>query len=328
MYMLADGNFLTKLVCENTDCLSFIISFLDILTVLFLAYCASFRVTKGVRIVGWVWAAVVIAGTVTVVALHTCMFTIISALFTALVLMALFGVTFESMGKKKEEEQPATQEKEEKPAMPFVCPMATWQCAMAAQAPVAAQKEAETVPEEAKPVEEKKAQEVAATTAEEAPWQPAKEEPKAAPVVEVVADSTEGLTLKESLAMAKAVTSAPAVINKKYIADYLAETFGKKVGISMRANYTKTGLPLADTHYALRADGKTCFVYVYETDAAVVLLLRITDQYAKSIQDGGHRINKSAFPKSKDAWYSLVVDDSYSETDIREILADAYAMAK
>ena len=51
MYMLADGNFLTKLVCENTDCLSFIISFLDILTVLFLAYCASFRVTKGVRIV-------------------------------------------------------------------------------------------------------------------------------------------------------------------------------------------------------------------------------------------------------------------------------------
>ena len=78
----------------------------------------------------------------------------------------------------------------------------------------------------------------------------------------------------------------------------------------------------------MRADSKTCFVYVYETDAAVVLLLRITDQYAKSIQDGGHRINKSAFPKSKDAWYSLVVDDSYSETDIREILADAYAMAK
>ena len=305
MNLIADGNILTKLVCENTDCLSFIISFLDILTILFLAYCASFRVTKGVRIVGWVWAAVVIAGTITVVAIHTCMFTLVSALFTALVLMALFGVTFESMGKKKEEE---------KPAMPFVCPMATWQCAMAAQ-------QAPIVPQNA-PVQTETAQDAAPTN------QPVEEEPQEAPVAEVAADSTEGLSLRESLAMAREVDNVPAVINKKYIADYLKETFGDEVECNTRGNYTKTGLPLADTHYALREDGKTCFVYVYETDAAVVLLLRITDEYAKTVTDSGRRINKSAFPKSKDTWYSLVVDATCSEADIREILADAYNMAK
>ena len=296
MYMLADGNFLTKLVCDNTDCLSFIISLLDILTILYLAYCASFRVNKGVRIFGWIWAAVVIAGTVAVVALHTCMFTLISALFSALALMALFGVTFEAIVKEKEdakakaeakERENNKEDKEEKPAPAptIVCPMAAWSCGGAAPAPAPAPQEPEHEPEEE-------------------------------------------LSLRESLAMAAAVEKAPAVINKKYIADFLKDTFGKAAEVHTRGNYTKTGLPLADTHYALGEDSRKCFIYVYETDAAVVLLLRITDQYAASVRKSGHRIAKSAFPKSKDTWYSLVIDDSYTENDIQEILTDAYNMAK
>ena len=316
MYMLADGSFLSKLVCENTDCLSFIISFLDILTILFLAYCASFRVTKAVRIVGWAWAAVVIVGTITVVAVHTCMFTLVSALFSALVLMALFGVTFEAIGKEKEAAEKPIEPQDEKPEVPFVCPMAAWQCAMAAQAPVAPQNA---------PVQPQKAQDAL-------PVQSVAETPQQAPVAEPVeavsADSTEGISLGESLAMARKVEQASAVINKQYIANYLKETFGDNVGINTRGNYTKTGLPLADTHYALREDGKTCFVYVYEMDAAVVLLLRVTDEYAKSVAERGLRINKSAFPKSKDAWYSVVVDSTYTEADVQKILADAYNMAK
>ena len=301
MYMLADGNILTKLVCENTDCLSFIISFLDIMTVLFLAYCASFRVTKGVRIVGWVWAAVVIAATIAVVAIHTCMFTLVSALFTALVLMALFGVTFESIGSKHKDEEDKPEE--EKPTMPIVCPMATWQCAMAAG---------------------QAAQPQAAPAADTAPVA----EPEATVVEEVAADNSEGLSLRESLALASEVEDAHAVINKKYIADYLRAQFADAVECNTRANYTQTGLPLADTHYAMREHGKKCFVYVYETDAAVVLLLCITDDYAQSIRGKGKRINKSAFPKSKDSWYTLVVDASYSEAEIQAILNDAYNMAK
>ena len=93
MILLAESGFLTKLACESTDCLSYIISLIDILTILYLAYCASFRVNKGVRIFGWVWAALVIAATVTIIAIHTCLFTLVSALFTALIMMALFGVS-------------------------------------------------------------------------------------------------------------------------------------------------------------------------------------------------------------------------------------------
>ena len=116
MALLADGNILTKLTCSSTDCMSYIISLMDIMTVLYLAFCASFRVTKGVRIFGWIWAAVVIAGTVTVIALHTCLFTLVSALFTALILMALFGVTFESIATSKKENAKAEEKAEEKAA--------------------------------------------------------------------------------------------------------------------------------------------------------------------------------------------------------------------
>ncbi|GEM_PF-2430202 len=293
MILLADGGILSKLACESTDCLSYIISLLDILTVLYLAYCASFRVNKGVRIFGWIWAAVVIAGTVTIVALHTCLFTLVSALFTALVLMALFGVTFEDIAnknKKGEEEE----KKEEKQAAPFVCPLLQCGC-VGVREPVQA-----VQPASPAPVQE----EVAA----------AKEE--------------EPLSLKDSLAMAKQVLNASAVVNKKYVANYLKETFGDGVEVNMRGNYTKTSLPLADTHYAVSKDGKKCFVYVYETDAAVVLLLRLTEAYASSIRASGHKIVRSAFPKSKDSWYSIIVDDSYTETDIQEILTDACNMGK
>lgn len=299
--LLADGSILTKLTCQSTECMSYIISLMDIMTVLYLAFCASFRVTKGVRIFGWIWAAVVIAGTITVIALHTCLFTLVSALFTALILMALFGVTFESIATKKREDAKA-EEKEEKPApAAFVCPMAAFACPMAQCAPQPA------------PVE--------AT--------PAPQAPKAEPIEEeVAADKEESLSLQESLALAKESKKASDVINKKYVADFLTSTFGEDVECNMRGNYTSTNLPLADTHYAIGKEGKKCFIYVYETDAAVVLLLKLSEEYAESVRASGHRIIRSAFPKSKDAWYSVIADATYTEEDVQEILTDACNMAK
>ena len=303
MILLADGGILTKLACDSTDCLSYIISLLDILTVLYLSYCASFRVNKGVRVFGWVWAAVVIAATVTIIAIHTCLFTLVSALFTALILMALFGVTFESIAAKKKADTSA-EEQNKQPTAPFVCPLAQCGCLMMQKQPVA---EPITTPVEtpAAPEEAPAEQEVVADVAQEEP-----------------------LSLGESLALARETVNASAVVNKKYVADYLTATFGSEVECNMRANYTKTSLPLADTHYAVSENGKRCFIYVYETDAAVVLLMRLTEEYAESIRAGGHRIIRSAFPKSKDAWYSIIADDTYTEEDVQKILTDACNMAK
>ena len=137
----------------------------------------------------------------------------------------------------------------------------------------------------------------------------------------------EGLSLKETLAMAKVATTT-IQRTKKGIADFLAQEYGDKAELNLRGNETKTGLPLADTHYAISDKGKKCFVYVYETDGTVVLLLRLTETYAESVRAGGHKITRSAFPKSKDSWYTVILDDTYSEADIRELLVDAYNMAE
>ena len=310
MILLAEGGILTKLACDSTDCLSYIISLLDILTVLYLSYCASFRVNKGVRIFGWRWAAVVVAATVTIIAIHTCLFTLVSALFTALVLMALFGVTFESISNEKRLKE-KKENANEKPTLPFFCPLAQCGCMMMQKQPTAVAETREEAPVEGKPVAEE-------TPAEEAPTEE----------IAAAATEEEPLSLRESLALARETVNASAVVNKKYVADYLTKTFGIEVECNMRGNYTKTSLPLADTHYAIGENGKKCFIYVYETDAAVVLLLRLTDEYAESVRAGGHRIMRSAFPKSKDSWYSIILDDTYSEADIQEILVDACNMAK
>ena len=145
---------------------------------------------------------------------------------------------------------------------------------------------------------------------------------------EVAAAKEEPLTLKESLALAKESKKASDVINKKYVADFLISTFGEDVECNMRENYTKTNLPLADTHYAIGEDGKKCFVYVYETDAVVVLLMRLNEEYAESVRTSGHKIVRSAFPKSKDAWYTVIADASYTEDDIQELLTDGFNLAK
>ena len=137
----------------------------------------------------------------------------------------------------------------------------------------------------------------------------------------------EGLSLKESLAMAKAAATK-IHRSKKGIADYLTEEYGDKVGINARGNRTKTGLPLADTHYAVSETGKRCFAYVYETDSALLLLLRLSESCVENARVKGHKIMRSAFPKAKVAWYSVVLDAGYSAEDIRALLNDAYEAAK
>ncbi|MBO4534533.1 MAG: hypothetical protein J5755_01195, partial [Clostridia bacterium] len=133
----------------------------------------------------------------------------------------------------------------------------------------------------------------------------------------------EEISLKESLAKAKEAETHKAR-SKADIAKILSDEFGDKVELNTRGNETKTGLPLADTHYFVEEDGKSCFVYVYETNGTVVLLLRLEDEDADKVREQGHELQRSAFPKSKHRWYSVVLDDEYSDDDIRDLFAAAY----
>ena len=136
------------------------------------------------------------------------------------------------------------------------------------------------------------------------------------------------LSLKESLALAKTVKSAHTQ-SKKTICDYLEGKYGKEVEINTRENYTSTGLPLADTHYVVGKDGKNvCFVYVYETAGSMMLLIKAGVDFAKALKEHHENVHKSAFPKAKEPWHMVVLDDSFSDEEVHKLLDDVLALNK
>lgn len=132
--------------------------------------------------------------------------------------------------------------------------------------------------------------------------------------------ASDGMTLKESLTLATEEKSAS--VGKKYVADYLKKTFGTKVEINCRANKITSGkLPLADTHYVL-GNKKTCFIYVYETeDGGTLFLVKASATLADQLKKSHAKVYKSAFPKSKAAWYTVVVDKSFTKKDVDNLLS-------
>ncbi len=143
----------------------------------------------------------------------------------------------------------------------------------------------------------------------------------------------EEVSLKDSLAVAVAI-GTKGTVTKKSIADYLENTYGNGVEVNRRTNTTKPatskgrteGLPLADTHYTLNSGNRTCFVYVYETNGSVLLLIKSTSDYADTLKNKHKLVNLSAFPKSKDSWYSVAIDDSWDEKGVYKMLDDVKAI--
>ena len=105
---------------------------------------------------------------------------------------------------------------------------------------------------------------------------------------------------------------------------------GKKypdtVEVNCRENFTKTGLPLADTHFAKKKGEKTCFIYVYETEGATMLLLKTKDALGEELSKDYKSVRKSAFPKAQDRWYSVVIDDSLNNEQVEDMIDRTIAL--
>ena len=136
-------------------------------------------------------------------------------------------------------------------------------------------------------------------------------------------DEEEELTLSQSIEKASH-SSTKTEIHKQFIRDYLKKRFNDEVIVNERENYTSTGLPLADTHFVHKNGIKKCFVYVYETEGTTLLLINADHHLSHELHQEGKLVNKSLFPKSKDQWYSLPIDDKYTNDDIEYILDYCY----
>ena len=173
--------------------------------------------------------------------------------------------------------------------------------------------------------EDSKAEEAVAKTEAEAEAEYESEKDDTLEEIEAKEKAHEALTLKDSLVLAKATTSSHK-FTKKYVADYLRTK--DIVEVNERENYTRTGLPLADTHYVDGKEGKKCFVYVYETEGSIILLAKMDSKYAEKLQEKHSQINLSAFPKQKNTWYSLIIDDTYTKEEFEGILDELIGEVK
>ena len=135
-----------------------------------------------------------------------------------------------------------------------------------------------------------------------------------------------GVSLKESLAATKD-HGVTGIVTKKSVMERLSEVYGDKVELNGRENRTPNGkLLLSDNHFAIAHGKRICFTYVYEDDGKIMMLVRTSEQNAAAIRAAHKETGvRSAFPKNKDKdWYSVVVDDTFTDKDVYDVLKGAY----
>ncbi|MBQ9513679.1 MAG: hypothetical protein IJR66_01675 [Clostridia bacterium] len=424
--LLLSGTGLSNFACSAEECLCWIIILLNILTIFYLVFCAWFKVTKAVRVIGYVWASALAVGSVAVVALHTCIFTILSTVFTGLVIMAVLSVAFNKgvFANESEEEKPVkasgsyvihetdghhyvfvlydTKKKaiakscfkyisisETKEAIElcrkngFIAAVEdrtkNWiefvnhpkfelvnidgkfsftmslinetviiksetfddyeQCKKTMESAILAVRseklffaEREVLSDEQ--FEYRKFEIKVQENTEKIAEPVVKAVQEIATSMDVAAADngkaveTGEITLKDGLAIA-AKTARKEKITKKYVADYLKAKFGAEIETNCRANYIKSGkLPLADTHYVLNGKNKTCFAFIYEVNNTVMMLLKVSDSMGKKFAKGHKTVHTSSFPKSKNKWYSIIVDDTFTNEDVEAILEESVLQMK
>lgn len=107
---LASFNF-SSLCDDAENCLCWLIILLDIFAIFYLVFCSFYRVTKFVRMVGWMWNGVLITADVIIVYLHPCILTLLCVLFTIMIMTAILSVVL----PRTAEDEPSSEQGKSKP---------------------------------------------------------------------------------------------------------------------------------------------------------------------------------------------------------------------
>lgn len=163
---------------------------------------------------------------------------------------------------------------------------------------------------------------------------PAEEPASVEEVAEEVAPVEEPAPVQEAMSLEEAFSAAENTVamddfdlSKKSISEWLVATFGNDIEVNCRANYTKTGLPLADTHYAFKNGKRICFIYVYEmSNNKTFFLLKADTDTAAEIRAKHPGFVPSKFPHSaQNNWYTLIVDSTFESTaDVLDVISLAF----
>lgn len=179
----------------------------------------------------------------------------------------------------------------------------------------------EPVKEEPKKEEKEQAIEEAPAIEDETPEEePAKEE-------EYTPTEEEEEDVEELFAEAESVEATNTVINKQFVYEYIeSKDYAEKVELNKRPNYNSANWPIPDAHYALGLS-KQCFIMVYETKKPTVLIIWNSEEYANALKEEHPNVTVSKVPKAKIPYYKLIMDDTYTEDQVKQIIDDSFAYA-
>ena len=141
---------------------------------------------------------------------------------------------------------------------------------------------------------------------------------------EDVVPEEEKADVEEIIKEASQVQVTKAIINKKFVYEHIENAeYADKAQVNKRPNYNSANFPVPDTHYACGDEDK-CFIYVYETKNPTVLLIYNTPEYAAELKKEHEYVAESKVPRSNDTWFKLIMDDSFTEDQVRKIIDDSW----
>ena len=103
---------LKSLACSGTECFCWILVLFNILAVFYLVFCSFWKVSKLVKIFGWVHSGVLICVAIATLFYHTCIYTLLATIFTGMMLMAILSIIL------PQQPEPRTKTEKIKPPKP------------------------------------------------------------------------------------------------------------------------------------------------------------------------------------------------------------------
>ena len=93
---------LKSLACSGSECLCWILVLLNIFAVFYLVFCSFWKVSRMVKISGWVYSGLLICVTILILFFHTCIYTLLATIFTGMMLMAILSIILPQQGEPRE----------------------------------------------------------------------------------------------------------------------------------------------------------------------------------------------------------------------------------
>ncbi len=84
--------FLKSITCSGTECMCWILVLFNILAVFYLVFCSFWKVTRIAKITGWVFSAGLLCAVIAILIAHTCIYTLLTTVFTGMMIMAILSV--------------------------------------------------------------------------------------------------------------------------------------------------------------------------------------------------------------------------------------------